>query len=124
MGLEVRERTSESSVKMPSGASMRKASISVSASECVTGEKDPRRMQTYVNNVQAQPYKFVTMESDAERLARHIDPNLPQGLIPDWAIALTLAVDMQRNHFWFSVAAHGLGAGADSYPRLWARPEL
>lgn len=65
-------------------------------------------MQTYVNNVQAQPYKFVTMESDAERLARHIDPNLPQGLIPDWAIALTLAVDMQRNHFWFSVAAHGL----------------
>ena len=83
-------------------------SLSKVLAERIQAQKDPRRMQTYVNNVQAQPYKFVTMESDAERLARHIDPNLPQGLIPDWAIALTLAVDMQRNHFWFSVAAHGL----------------
>ena len=83
-------------------------SLSKVLEERLQAQKDPRRMQRYVNNVQAQPYKFVTMESDAERLARHVDASLPQGLIPDWCIALTLSVDMQRDHFWFSVAAHGL----------------
>ena len=99
-------------------------SLSKVLAERIQAQKDPRRMQTYVNNVQAQPYKFVTMESDAERLARHIDPNLPQGLIPDWAIALTLAVDMQRNHFWFSVAAHGLEPERIHILDYRARPEL
>lgn len=71
--------------------------------------KDPRRMQLYDNNVCAKPYKFVQLETDDEALARRIDPDLPPGMVPDWAVALTFSADMQMDHFFYSVAAHGLG---------------
>ena len=71
--------------------------------------KDPRRMQLFDNNVCAKPYKFVQLETDDEALARRIDPDLPPGMVPDWAVALTFSADMQMDHFFYSVAAHGLG---------------
>lgn len=71
--------------------------------------KDPRRMQLWDNNVCAKPYKFVQLETDDDALARRIDLDLPPGMVPDWAVALTLSADMQMDHFYYSVAAHGLG---------------
>lgn len=71
--------------------------------------RDPRRMQLWDNNVCAKPYKFVQLETDDEALTRRIAPDLPPGMVPDWAVALTFSADMQMDHFFYSVAAHGLG---------------
>lgn len=83
-------------------------SLSTVLSEKMTARDDPRLLQIYENNVRARPYRFVATESTEERLAAYIDHDLAQGVVPDWAVALTLSADMQMDHFWFSVAAHGV----------------
>lgn len=69
---------------------------------------NPRLTQLYENNVRARPYRFVATESNEEKLVKYIDKDMPQGSIPEWAACLTLAIDMQRDHFRFSVAAHAV----------------
>lgn len=71
-------------------------------------QKSPRALQLWDNNVCAQPYKFVQLEADHEALARHILPELAPGVCPAWTVALTFSADMQMDHFFWSVAAHGL----------------
>lgn len=84
-------------------------SLSTVLAEKMTARDDPRLLQVYENNVRARPYRFVSTESTEEKLAAYIDHDLAQGVVPDWTLALTLSADMQQDHFWFSVAAHGIG---------------
>lgn len=83
-------------------------SLSTVLSEKMRASNDPRLLQIYENNVRARPYRFISTESSEEKLAAYIDHDLAQGIVPDWALALTLSADMQQDHFWFSVAAHGI----------------
>lgn len=76
--------------------------------EKMQAQGDPRLMQLYENNVRARPYRFVTAESSEEKLVKYIDHDMPQGTIPEWAVCLTLSVDMQSTYFRFSVAAHAV----------------
>ena len=76
--------------------------------ERMQAQGDPRLMQLYENNVRARPYRFVTAESSEEKLVKYIDHDMPQGTIPEWAVCLTLSVDMQSTYFRFSVAAHAV----------------
>lgn len=69
---------------------------------------NPRLLQLFDNNRCAKPYRFVQVEMDHQRLARRINAELPQGIVPDWALAVTCAIDVQLDHFYWSVAAHGL----------------
>ena len=69
---------------------------------------NPRAMQLWDNNVCAKPYRFVRVETDAEAIARRMDHALPRNMVPGWAVALTISCDMQMDHFYYSVAAHGL----------------
>ncbi|MFI3270587.1 MAG: terminase gpA endonuclease subunit [Pseudomonadota bacterium] len=70
---------------------------------------NPRLMQAWDNNECAKPYTFVSIEADEQKLQRFINDELPQGIVPDWAIALTFSADMQKDYFLWSVCAHGLG---------------
>lgn len=76
--------------------------------ERLKAQGNPRLMQLYENNVRARPYRFVATESSEEKLAKYIDADMPQGRVPDWAVCLTLSVDMQSDYFRFSVAAHAV----------------
>lgn len=69
---------------------------------------NPRLLQFFDNNECAKPYKFVRVEVHEDALKERIDEHLPNGAVPDWALALTLSADMQQRGFYFSVAAHGL----------------
>ncbi|SHJ74961.1 terminase gpA endonuclease subunit [Halodesulfovibrio aestuarii] len=69
---------------------------------------NPRKLQRFDNNVCAKPYKFVQLKQSESELARCISEHLPVGVVPDWAKCLTFAADMQKDHFKYSVCAHGL----------------
>ena len=68
----------------------------------------PRLLQLFDNNRCAKPYRFVEIEADWKELRRFKSEYLGQGEVPDWAVALTVAADMQMDYFEWSVAAHGL----------------
>lgn len=68
---------------------------------------NPRALQLWDNNVCAQPYKFVQLETDYDALKKRILPDLPANVLPDWpGVALTLSIDMQMDYFVYSIAAH------------------
>lgn len=69
---------------------------------------NPRAMQQWDNNVCAKPYKFTQLETDADTLAASIDHAAAHAIPPAWTVALTFSADMQMDHFYWSVAAHGL----------------
>ena len=68
----------------------------------------PRKLQRFDNNVCAKPYRFVQLKQSETELERCISQHLPVGIVPDWAKSLTFAADMQKDHFKYSVCAHGL----------------
>lgn len=69
---------------------------------------NPRALQQWDNNVCAKPYKFTQLETDSDKLASAVDPASAHGVPPPWTLALTFSADMQMDHFYWSVAAHGL----------------
>lgn len=69
---------------------------------------NPRLMQAWDNNECAKPYTFVSVASDEQKLAECIDQALPQGIAPEWSVALTFSADMQKDYFLWSVCAHGI----------------
>lgn len=69
---------------------------------------NPRKLQIWDNNTCAKPYKFVQLEQDENALRAYVSEHIMQGIVPEWATALTLAADMQKDHFKWSVCAHGL----------------
>lgn len=70
---------------------------------------NPRALQKFDNNECAKPYRFISVESDEDRLAQRIDHGLDQGIVPGWALCLTFVADMQKDYFPWSVCAHGIG---------------
>ncbi|MCG8532000.1 MAG: phage terminase large subunit family protein [Desulfovibrionales bacterium] len=71
-------------------------------------QQEPRKMQKFDNNVCAKPYKFVQIKQDETDLEGLVSGTLGVGVVPDWALCLTLAADMQKDHFKYSVCAHGI----------------
>lgn len=69
---------------------------------------NPRKLQRFDNNVCAKPYKFVQLKQSETELERCISEHLPVSVVPDWAKCLTLAADMQKDYFKYSICAHGL----------------
>ena len=68
---------------------------------------NPRALQLWDNNVCAQPYRFIQLETDHDALKKRVVPDLPANALPDWpGVALTLSIDMQMDYFVYSVAAH------------------
>jgi Bacteriophage tail assembly protein len=72
----------------------------------LTTFKEPEKFQNFINSWLAEPWenKSVTMKSDIilERQADHCF-----GEVPDGAVFLTMGVDVQLDHFYWSVRAWG-----------------
>ena len=84
----------------------------VSLSECaaarLNGQKSVVKKQHYVTQICSLPWENVEREPDEARLREHIDPDLTPGEVPQDVLAITLAVDMQKNYFIYSFLAHAI----------------
>lgn len=83
-------------------------SLSSVLAEWFEAQGKPRLLQQFDNNRCAKPYRFVQLETDWEALREYRLDDFDQGVVPEWAVALTVAVDMQQDHFYYSMAAHGI----------------
>lgn len=66
------------------------------------------RMRWFDNSHKAVPYCEITVSSSEEDLLNLVDHGRAAQTVPDRALALTFAADTQKDHFWWSVYAHGL----------------
>jgi len=79
-------------------------SLSDSAAAFLEGQNDLDKLQDFLNSFAAMPWKDrEETKSEGEILAHRID--LPQGVVPADAVALTCGIDMQQSGFWFVVRA-------------------
>lgn len=67
-----------------------------------------RKLQNFDNNRCAKPYKFIKLETEWQKLQPCIDDSLPHGILPNFTQAVTLSIDTQLDHFYYSFAAHGV----------------
>jgi phage terminase large subunit GpA-like protein len=71
-------------------------------------DEGPRGWTRFANNHEARPGQTVVAETDESRLAELVVPELLPQTVPATAQALTLSADMQKDHFYYSICAHGL----------------
>ena len=84
----------------------------VSLSECAAAELAGRtnavKRQHFMTQICSLPWENVIRDADEEHLGELVDADLPPRTVPAGTIALTLAVDMQKGYFVYSVAAHAV----------------
>lgn len=83
-------------------------SLSEVLADWFEAQGNPRRLQNFDNNRCAKPYKFVKLEAEWQKLQECIDYDMPRGFLPEFTKAVTLSVDTQLDHFYYSFAAHGV----------------
>ncbi|MCU0589872.1 MAG: phage terminase large subunit family protein [Desulfobacterales bacterium] len=81
-------------------------SLSKAAADFLKGKDDPKKLQAFVTQHQARPWKEV-VESKAEGDLFKRKTDLPPGICPSWTVALTAGIDVQKRGFWFVVRAWG-----------------
>lgn len=80
----------------------------VSLSECVAafirGQESPEKLQKFKNSFEAKPWTNIIINKDEDEILDHkID--LPSGVVPRGAVALTCGIDVHKLGFWFIVHA-------------------
>lgn len=65
-------------------------------------------MLWFDNSHRAKPHVPNIIETSEDQLRKYALPELPPQTIPDEAVALTLSVDTQKDHFWYSICAHAV----------------
>lgn len=74
------------------------------AAAFLRGLQDPSKMMTFVTQHKAEPWKeVIESKAESEILAHRCD--LPPGIVPADALALTAGIDVQKAGFWFVVRA-------------------
>jgi len=66
------------------------------------GLDDPVKMQDFLNSYCALPWKDIIVKKDEEEILIHKN-NLPAGIVPADAVALTCGIDVQKYGYWFVV---------------------
>ena len=79
-------------------------SLSDVAADFLKGLKDPKKFQAFVTQHKAEPWKEVVEQKDESAILK-LKNDLPEGIVPLWADALTAGIDMQKHGFWFVVRA-------------------
>lgn len=94
-------------------------SLSAVMADWFLAQGDPEKLKSWWNGYAAQPYDTVVTATDEDRLKELMVPELPPLVVPDTALAVTVSVDMQKNHFVYSTAAHGFHPGAEPEREDW-----
>lgn len=81
-------------------------SLSEVAAAFLRGLQDPSKMMVFVTQHKAEPWKeVIESKAESEILAHRCD--IPPGVAPEEALALTAGIDVQKTGFWFVVRAWG-----------------
>ena len=65
-------------------------------------------MKWFDNSHRAVPYEPTIIEVNEDMLKKFVLPELPVLTVPKEAAAITLAIDTQKDHFWYSACAHAV----------------
>jgi len=74
------------------------------AAAFLLGLHDPVKAQDFYNSYEAKPYVSRVKTKKEDEIMEHIN-DLPGGIVPADAVALTCGVDVQKAGFWFVVRA-------------------
>ncbi len=74
------------------------------AAAFLMGLDDPIKLQDFLNSYCALPWKDIVVNQDENKILE-LKNNLPSGVVPKDAVALTCGVDVQKHGFWFVVRA-------------------
>ncbi|MFW5497782.1 MULTISPECIES: terminase gpA endonuclease subunit [unclassified Maridesulfovibrio] len=70
-------------------------------------------MKWFDNSHRAVPYEPTIIEVNEDMLKKFVVPELPVLILPPETTALTLSVDTQKDHFWYSSCAHRVDPGQE-----------
>jgi len=79
-------------------------SLSDVAAAFLKGMQDPHKMQAFVTQHKAEPWKDVVERKDETKILS-LKVALASGIVPKGTVALTAGIDMQKHGFWFVVRA-------------------
>lgn len=85
-----------------------RVSLSTIMAEWFESEGDPVKRQNWDNNRWSKEYKAIVQETSEELLLKLVDPSVQPLVVPERALAVTLAADTQKDGFFYSIWAHGL----------------
>lgn len=78
------------------------------AYEFLTSKDDPERLQNFVNSWLAEPWEDRVNGTDADLVLEH-QTDVPEFVVPEWAVLLTAGVDVQHDCLYYTVRAWGAG---------------
>lgn len=79
-------------------------SLSDVAAAFLQGLDDPSKLMVFVTQHKAEAWKQVIEKKEDNEVLKRCSA-LPPGIVPQWAVALTAGIDMQKDHFYFVVRA-------------------
>ena len=79
-------------------------SMSKAAWAFLLGQTDVKKLQGFRNVHENRPWKEVIEPKQDKEVLSH-KTNIPPGIVPSWAVALTAGIDVQKIGFWFVVRA-------------------
>jgi phage terminase large subunit GpA-like protein len=79
-------------------------SLSKPVAAYLRGRQDPTKKQAFINQHKARAFKTTIATQTEKELLKHRN-DIPPGIVPAWATALTAGVDVQKRGFWFVVRA-------------------
>ncbi len=78
------------------------------ASEFLVAKDFPERFRNFVNSWLAEPWRDVSASLRASHVL-DLKSSHTMGTVPSGVVFITGAVDVQQDHFWWSVYGHGVG---------------
>jgi phage terminase large subunit GpA-like protein len=81
-------------------------SMSKSAWAFMLAHKNPEKLQGFWTQYKCIPWEERITTQNEKKLLEHCN-DIPAGIVPSWAVALTAGIDSQKRGFWFVVRAWG-----------------
>ena len=85
-----------------------RVSLSTILAEWFEAQGDPDKLRNFDNNRLSKEHKAIVQETTEEQLLKLVDTSVQPLVVPARALAVTLAVDTQKQGFYYSIWAHGL----------------
>jgi phage terminase large subunit GpA-like protein len=79
-------------------------SLSRVAAAFLRGQEDPKKLMVFVTQHKAEAWRETIIPKKESGILEH-KTDIPPGIVPSWAIALTSFIDVQKHGFWFIVRA-------------------
>jgi phage terminase large subunit GpA-like protein len=79
-------------------------SLSRVAAVFLRGQDDPKKLMVFITQHKAEAWKETIIPKKESGILEH-KADIPPGIVPSWAIALTAFIDVQKHGFWFIVRA-------------------